>query len=221
MDSRLVMSYGKFYITVPTTKKRVLSENQGKLVAIDPGVRNFMTFLSHDKLGFLAKNSIGKIYRMCIHLDKLISRQQGRLKKPIIKLREKIHNLIEELHNKVACFLVKNFDVILLPTFETQQMVSKTKRKIKSKTARAMMTFSHYRFKQKLKSRAFERGKLVINVCEAYTSKTNNFTGEINSKLGGKKFIKVGNKKVDRDINGALVILLRALGDTPCLESNL
>jgi len=99
-------------------------------------------------------------------------------------------------------------------------MVSKTKRKIKSKTARAMMTFSHYKFKQKLKSKAFEHGKLVIDVCEAYTSKTNNFTGEIDNRLGGKKFIKVSNKKVDRDVNGALGILLRALRDSPCLENN-
>jgi putative transposase len=73
-----------------------------------------------------------------------------------------------------------------------------------------------YKFKQK----AFEFGKQVIEVNEAYTSKTNNFTGKINNKLGSKEFIEVGSKKMDRDINGALGILLRALGDSPCLETN-
>lgn len=219
-DSRLVMTYGKFYIVIPTTRKRILSENQGRIVSIDPGIRNFMTFLSHDRLGFLARNDIGRVYRLCFYLDKLISQStyNKKLKKPIVRLREKIHSLIEELHNKVVHFIVKNFDLILLPTFETQQMVSKSKRRVKSKSARALMTFSHYRFKQKLKFKAFEYGKLVIDVNEAFTSKTNNFTGKIDKKLGGKKFIKIGNKKLDRDLNGALGILLRALGDSPCLE---
>lgn len=223
LDGRVVMTYGKFYIMIPTTRKRILSENQGRIVSLDPGIRNFITFLSHDKLGFLARNDIGRIYRLCFHLDKLISQAtyNKRLKKPIVRLREKIHNLIEELHNKVAHFIVKNFDLILLPTFETQNMVSKFKRKIRSKSARALMTFSHYKFKQKLKSKAFEYGKLVVDVNEAYTSKTNNFTGEINKKLGGSKFIKMGGKKLDRDMNGALGILLRALGDSPCLEKQI
>ena len=70
---------------------------------------------------------------------------------------------------------------------------------------------------------AFECGKTVIDVCEAYTSKTNNFTGVIDAKLGGKKRIPVGESWVDRDINGALGILLKALGDLPelhdCLRS--
>ena len=44
---------------------------------------------------------------------------------------------------------------------------------------------------------AFEYGKLVVDVNEAYTSKTNNFTGEINKKLGGRKFIMTKDKKLD------------------------
>lgn len=62
---------------------------------------------------------------------------------------------------------------------------------------------------------------MVVDVCEAYTSKTNNFTGQIDKKLGGKEFVVYNNKRIDRDINGALGILLRALGDTPCLEYQL
>ncbi len=42
-----------------------------------------------------------------------------------LKIRQKVQNLIDELHWKVARFLTDNFDVILLPTFETKQMVSK------------------------------------------------------------------------------------------------
>ena len=51
-------------------------------------------------------------------------------------------------------------------------MEGKTDRKIKSKTVRNMLTFAHYRFKLFLKHIAFEYGKTVIDVSEAYTSKT-------------------------------------------------
>ena len=59
---------------------------------------------------------------------------------------------------------------------------------------------------------------------EAYTSKTVNWTGEVDKKLGGKKRIKskLTNTWMERDINGALGILLRALVDTPsfdCIKS--
>ena len=117
-------------------------------------------------------------------------------------------------------FLVDNFDIILLPTFETKDMVKRGTRKIRSKTARMMMTFAHYRFKLFLKHKAHETGKLVIDVNEAYTSKTCSWTGEVNRKLGGAK-VMVGSdgQRMDRDINGARGIFLRALGDTPALQA--
>lgn len=226
-DSRLVMAYGKFYLTIPTQRSRSISENQGKIVAIDPGIRKFITFVSHNQAGHLAQHDVGRIYRLCHYLDDLVSRRakatanrKRSLTKAANRIREKIKNLIDELHWKVARFLVNNYDLILLPTFETSKMANKAKRKIRSKSVRAMMTFSHYKFKQRLKQKAFEYGKLVVDVGEAYTSKTNNFTGEINENLGGKEYIIYDKKRIDRDINGALGILLKALGDTPCLDFN-
>ncbi len=85
-----------------------------------------------------------------------------------------------------ARFLVDNFDVILLPTFETSNMSRKATRKIRSKTVRNMLSFGHYRFEQFLKHKATERGSLVVDVCEAYTSKTVSWTGEIRA-IGGAK----------------------------------
>ena len=83
-----------------------------------------------------------------------------------------------------------------------------------------MMTFAHYRFKQFLKHKAHETGKLVIDVNEAYTSKTCSWTGEVKNNLGGAK-VMVGSdgQRMDRDINGARGIFLRALGDTPALQA--
>lgn len=133
------------------------------------------------------------------------------------RLRGKINNLVDELHKKTARFLVDNFDVILLPTFETSQMSKKAKRRIRSKSVRQMLTLSHYRFKQFLKHKAFETSKLVIDVNEAYTSKTVSWTGEIVANLGGATVIKskLTGQSMNRDLNGARGIFLRAVVDTP------
>jgi putative transposase len=66
-----------------------------------------------------------------------------------------------------------------------------------------------------LKNKCYEHGKLLIDVCEAYTSKTHPETGEIRN-IGGAKTIKLSNGDViDRDLVGSRNILLRDLVDTP------
>lgn len=229
-DSRLVSRNGQYYLAIPHEVQRCESDNQGRIVALDPGVRDFLALFSPNSFGSIGSQDIGKIQRLCYHLDDLISRStkvnaktRNRYRKAANRLRNKIRNLVDELHHQVARFLVDNFDVILLPTFEVSEMVLKNSRKIRSKSVRQMLNWSHYRFKQFLKHKAFEMGKLVIDCCEAYRSKTVSWTGELIHNLGGKKVIKskIDGKTMDRDINGARGIFLRALGDTPSLRDSL
>ncbi len=194
-----------------------------------PGIRTFITFFSDKSVGKIGQGDFSRIQRFCHYLDDLISRltntdakQRQRMKKAASRIRLKIRALIDELHHKSARFLVNNFDVILLPTFETSQMALKANRKIRSKSVRNMLSFAHYRFKQFLKHKAFETGKQVIDVCEAYTSKTVSWTGEI-INVGGAKSIKsnIDGRVMDRDVNGARGIFLRALVDTPWMQQHL
>ena len=225
-DSRLVVHQGRYYVTIPTQVQRRVGENQARVVALDPGVRCFQAFFSENSCGFLGRFAIGKIQRLCQHLDDLISRstkvlakRRYRMRKACNRMRHKIRDLVDEMHHKVACFLVKNFDVILLPKFEPSNMVKRGKRNLRRKSVRQMLTLSHYRFSQFLKHKAFEYGKLVIDANEAYTSKTVSWTGEVIDSLGGRKTV-TGNdgQTMDRDLNGARGIFLRALGDHPPLQ---
>ena len=60
---------------------------------------------------------------------------------------------------------------------------------------------------------------LVIDVNEAYTSKTRSWDGSIKSNLGGAIVIRdESGFGMDRDVNGARGIFLRALGDSPFLR---
>ncbi|MBK1695617.1 transposase, partial [Chromatium weissei] len=214
---------GKYYLAVPSKTPRVPNgDNQARVVAIDPGVRNFVAFYSDDICGFIGSGDFSRIQRLAYHLDDLISRttratkqRQRKMRIAAARMREKIQHLINELHHKTALFLVKNFELILLPTFETQAMTSQAGRKIKSKTVRSLLSFAHYRFKQFIQHKAFEYGKRVVDVNEAYTSKTHPETGGI-KHIGGAKFIRLlSGEWVDRDLVGARNILLRALVDTP------
>ena len=100
------------------------------------------------------------------------------------------------------------------------QMSIKKSRKIRAKCVRQMLTLSHYRFKQFLKHKAFEARKTVLDVNEAYTSKTISWTGEIIHNLGGRKTIKDNSGFVmDRDLNGGRGIFLRSLVDIPSLKN--
>ena len=227
-DSRLILHRGRFFLCVSTVVSVSASENQtGSICSLDPGVRTFLSFYSPECAGKLGDKDFGRIHRLGFYLDGLVSKIaltkggiKRRLKKAAERMRNRISNLVKEIHHQAANWLTKNFQVILLPTFETSQMASRSGRKLRSKTVRAMLTWCHYQFQQFLLHKAQERGKTVLLVTEEYTSKTVNWTGEIDQKLGGKKKIrsKISGTWMDRDINGALGIFLKALGDTPCLD---
>jgi putative transposase len=223
LDSRLVWRAGRYYLTVPRKQQFVpYGDNQARIVAIDPGVRTFAAFYAENNCGFIGQGDFSRIQRLAQHLDNLISRmskvgqqKQRTMQLAAAKMREKVKNLVNELHHKTALFLVKNYDCILLPTFETAEMVSKASRKIQSKTVRNLLTFSHYRFKQFLKNKAFEWGKTVVDVCEAFTSKTHPQTGEVKNIGAAKRIRLQSGQWVNRDLVGARNILLRALVDSP------
>ena len=123
-DGRLTLAYGEYYLIVSEEVQQVKTDKQGRLVALDPGVRTFMTFFSEDSYGWLGNDSNLHIQKLCFRLDKLVSKfsqassqQKRRFQKAASRLRCQIKNLVKELHHKTARFLVDNFDVILLPTF--------------------------------------------------------------------------------------------------------
>lgn len=225
-DSRLVYRQGRWYLS--TSYKTIIqrAENQGRIVALDPGVRTFQTFFAEVSAGELGAGDFGHFARLCHHLDRLLSRmakaparRRASYKKAADRLRWRIRDLRDEIHHKAARFLVDNYDIILLPTFEVSQMVSRSKRRLRKKTVRNMLTWGHFGFKQFLKHKAFEAGKVVIDVNEAYTSKTCSWSGEI-VNIGGVKVIKGSDGiRMDRDYNGARGIYLRALRDTSSLYS--
>jgi len=201
------------------------------IVALDPGVRTFQTAFSVEEAISYGDQFVNdKLVSLMSELDRLLSERdkllggdrslqwvKDRLKnlnRRIHNIRARHQNLVEDLHRRVANDLVTNHDVILLPTFETKQMVQKSdetrKRFLRRKTVRCMLGLAHYKFKQTLKWMAKKYGKTVVDVNESYTSKTL-WDGSILKNLGGKASILFQGKRVNRDIHGARNILIRFL----------
>jgi len=144
------------------------------------------------------------------------ARRRCRMRRAGARIRTKIRNLIDDIHRKMIKWLCQHYEVILLPQFDTQRMVSKRdgRRRIRSKTARAMANWAHFRFRSRLLDYSREYPQCHIEIVdEAYTSRTCGSCGVLNQKLGGSKILRCAqcNNRVDRDLNGARNIYLRYL----------
>jgi putative transposase len=165
-------------------------------------------------------------------------RNRRHIKNKINKCYKKIKNLVKELHNKTALYLVKNYERILLPKFETQQMVKNKKytkeyfnnvlekkgeeeckkeirevykkRRLNGRVKFVLNMSSHYKFKLHLLNKCKEYGSELIEVTEEYTSKTCTNCG-IQSNTYSKERIKKCkcNYEINRDINGARNIMIK------------
>ena len=137
------------------------------------------------------------------------------------RIRTRIKNLRSECHKQVASYLARNYDIVILPTFETSEMVVRKKRKLKNKTARAMMSWAFYQFSATLKHLCFRYGSKLVRITEEYTSKTCTKCGKVHKSLGSSKNFKCPScgYKIPRDFNGALGIFLKAMWDTTFINS--
>ena len=227
-ECRLVKERGRYWLVVPYPAQSDIEAPSGDgVVALDPGVHTFLTYFSETDCGKIGQHAFGRIQRLCHHLDDLISRtitepnryRRRRMRHAQERMRQRISDLVDELHWQAARWLTDNYQIILLPTFETQDMTRRAGRKIRSKTARMMLSFRHYEFKRRLRWKAWQRGALVLDVNEAYTSKTRSWDGSIRANLGGAAVMRdTSGFGMDRDVNGARGIFLRALGDRPFLR---
>ena len=220
---RLEKEYGRWYVIVPLTlgKCATGAESQGT-VALDPGVRTFLTYFSDDgRFGQFGHGCTERLIRLehkidCLKSLRALTRdkhKRSNLSRSIGKVQAHIKDLVDELHWKCALYLASGYGMVYLPTYETSQMVRKDGRKLPKSVVKAMSALSPYKFSVRLGEKCSEHGSVLVRCNEAYTSKTNSFTGEV-MNIGSKEWFKYDGVTVNRDINGARNILLRAMRDS-------
>jgi putative transposase len=196
----------KFYLSIPIDIKKKNTATKD-VVALDPGVRSFLTYYDGHSVGEIGKNIHVKLRRLSKKMDRISAKrskskksfQKLRLKKAMARIQEQITNIVKDLHYK-ACNFLKQYKVILLPKFNVKSMISgKNKYKISKQTRRSLLTLSHFKFKMRLIQKTSETGSRVIICNEACTN-----CGQLNN-VGSKKDYSCSSCKlnIDRDVNGA------------------
>jgi len=183
---------------------KVASSKADRIISLDPGVRKFM--VGYDPLGgvdYIGEGAHRRLMRLLLEIDTCTGKKTS-------VLWRKVKNLVSELHNKSAYYLVSNYDHILLPDFRISGMV--TKRKLARSTKRLLYMFSYYSFKEKLINKCKQYGKNLYIVDESYTSCTCGVCGYINN-MKGKEIYNCQRCKlcIDRDALGSRNILIKNL----------
>jgi hypothetical protein len=203
------------YDTVPEESSKILNP-QREFIAIDPGVRTFMTYYDGESFGEIGQGISAKLYKLNLQLDSLQSKKDKargykKLKYKIAsaRIQNRIKNIVKDLHYKTRHFL-SNYKHIILPEFRVKQMVQSDK--LNARTKRCMLDLAHFKFKLKL-AQLSSKNRKVILCNEAWTSKTCTRCGSINPNLGSKKIYKCPSCDlvIDRDYNGCRNVLLRVL----------
>lgn len=233
-DSKLIWKrkLNHWFLCLVTKVEKDSRENQAneKIISIDPGNRTFATCYSPSGELWKVGEGDGRVLvKLCLRMDKLMSlaskanhNKRRNLNKALERLKMRLKNLRTEFHNKFINWLTTNFSTIVLPKFNTHLMSRRRNRKIGAKTVRGLMTWGHGMFREKLTQVCRYKSINLYNPSEAYTSKTCSYCGWINEKLGGKEIFKCDNckKNIDRDVNGARGIYLRALKESAVSSEN-
>ena len=220
----------KYYLCIPEPLNQV-GENQalGNMIFIDPGVKTFLT--GYDPSGRIiqwGEKDIGVIARLQHYKNKLQSKiklQSGnkidqresvymfksskryKMSKAILRINERIYNLVNELHKKLSLWLVENYQYIFIPRLNFHKC-KKLNRKSKAK----MAAYRHCAFIDRLKDKTREtQDSHVVEVNEAFTSKTCSKCGNQHESLRNKDIYECSNckLKIGRDINASKNVMLR------------
>lgn len=215
---RLKKENNNWYLCIPFKANPIENANKLDVCAIDPNIRKFITVYSEGVYTEIDHVSTRKKY---IHkfYDRLDSLKAAREKKLIkskaynrkrCKLQNKLNNYINELHYKTIKYLTTNYSYILMPSFETQDMIGA--KYLPDITKRDMNALAFYKFTQRLKHKADLLKHCDVKIVnEAYTSQTCGYWDcGILTKSADETHACIGCKrKYDRDVNSSRNIRLK------------
>jgi transposase len=216
-DCRIKVENGAWYLIAPYQVKPTFIPAKEVDCAIDPGSSPVFTIYSEtcvSQIKLLNKKNEDIIDAYVKKIDKMRSLRDKkkilkyRVKKKERDVKRRIDNLIDELHHKTINYLTKTYQTIILPPFETQDMVKKSRNRFLN---RNLLQLKHYQFLQRLGSKCELRGRTMINTTEEFTSKTCTACGYVKYNLGSAKVYRCDSCGIilDRDVNGARNIYIK------------
>jgi len=197
----------------------VINRNAIKICALDPGLCTFITGSDIEGNCFtIGENCYTNLKHRFVLIDKLKAKRdmlkaKGRTYRKTnesVRLQYlKQSYAIDDLHNKSVKYLTDNYDIIILPHFNTKQIIRERNRFFNRK----LLALAHYKFRMRLQAKCDVLGKKLVIVNESYTSKTCADCGLLNYHLGSSRTFSCPFCKltIDRDINASINILHKSI----------
>lgn len=217
----------KYYIILPQVAEE-LKESKENVFIIDPGFRTGLTGLNLkdnkiEELGVdmskILRRKMGAIYALQGKISKDIDnngnylrhKKRYRMKLALRRAREKVKRLVIDYHKCCAKYICENFSTVLIPKLNFHKMKNISKR---IKAIGSTLSLCKFVDSLKMKSKQYKNCN-VIEVNEAYTSKTCSNCGYLNKELGRSKNFVCPNEECkyasDRDHNATKNILIRSI----------
>lgn len=221
-DIEITERYGVFYATITENKVFLpvtpVDIKTSKVCALDMGERTFGTLYDPDgtiallgtDVNSKVKNRLKVIYQKRNGLKtKLSCRKRLKVLNACRRSSTKLKNMIKEMHNRLADWLVLQYDLILIGKLGIGVM--KTKRYGK----RVIQSLSHYSFRRTLLQKATLARKVVKVVSESYTTKQCNRCGYMNWTIGSSEVFSCKNCKIvcHRDVHSGRGIFIRSMSE--------
>ena len=194
----------------PFTTKTSYKPAKEPECAIDPGVRTIYSETSVSQIK-VDKERLKKYLLKIDTMRSLRGKKQIKKKRSSKKERQiqrKIGNLVDELHHKTINYLTDRYDTIVLPPFESQEIVKKSSN---SSMNRSLLQLKHYKFRMRLGSKCEMTNRTMINTTEEFTSKTCSNCGNLKNDLGASEIYRCNSCKLifERDVNGSRNIFIK------------
>ena len=179
--------------------------NSDQAISLDPGVRKFLTGYSPDGSTTLIGQDANKLLmKYFLQIDQEKNPEQK------IKLWRRVKNLIDDLHWKSINYLNRNYGTVILGDIRISSILKS--KQLHRLTKRVLSQYSFCKFKTRLGWKLSLNGNNLVLVNEAYTSKTCSECGNL-TNVGSSENFKCHkcNNRLDRDVNGARNIMIKAL----------
>lgn len=183
------------------------SEERKPWIALDPGIRTFMTGLSQSETLKIGDGLSIKIMKYLYRAD------HARSKKKAQRLRDKVKHLVDDLHWKAANYLVQNYETIFIGDMSAKKVLRGKGKGLASHAKRSLMALSLFKFHQRLSFKAQQHHAQLRVINEAYTTKVCSCCAMVNESIGSQRVFacKACNHRCDRDVDGARCIAIKAV----------
>ena len=253
-DARIIYIKNKniYQLKIPVFVDTKEVKNRENIVGIDMGVNIPVAFHgenSFGKFGHELTNDLVEIRKKISTLQSRLDKNRNRkkrkiknkkaLKNKIQRLYDKMTNLVTEFRNKTSLFLVKNYSRIILPVFNSQQMMKPKKytkkffndlekkegndemkntlrtitktRRLNRRTKFVLNMLSPYKFRQHLIRKGYEYNCEIYNdATEEFTTKSCTNCGHMSYHFNGRtKMCSNCDFKCNRDVSSARVDIIK------------